>query len=146
MEVTDMMDFPLQVSFRHLSSSRRIESYVRESAARLARHGGHIERCRVVIDLPHHRHRKGNRYVVRIVVFLRSHEIVVVRDSTATRADEDPYGAIHEAFSAAESQVGTLLGKYEARHSNRDPLRIPVPAPRPHGRRRPLEPMEGTLT
>jgi hypothetical protein len=123
------MSFPIFVSFRHISRSRGIEESVRENAAALARHCHRIQRCRVVIDVPHHRHRKGNHYVVKVAVFLRHRRVVVGQDSSRSELHEDPHAAVHAAFEAAKVRVDSVLGKRHARHSTRggNPV-TPVPA------------------
>jgi len=115
------MSFPVFVSFRHISRSRGIENSVRENAAALARHCDRIERCRVVIDVPHHRHRKGDHYVVKVTVFLRNRRVVVGQDSSRSSLQEDPHAAIHAAFEAAKGRVATVLGKRHTRHPTRSP-------------------------
>ena len=113
------MNFPVLVSFRHLASSRAVENSVRENAARLAQLYDRIERCRVVIDMPHHRHHKGNHYLVKIAVYVKRHEIVVDHEPGESLVHEDPYAAIHDAFEAARNRIKTVLEKRDGRHSHR---------------------------
>jgi ribosome-associated translation inhibitor RaiA len=60
------MILPLQISFRNLKPSEAVEGRIREEAAKLETFYKGIMHCRVVVELPHKHHRKGDLYHVRI--------------------------------------------------------------------------------
>jgi len=94
----------VQISFRGLESTAAIESNVRERVDRLARYHDDILSCRVMIESPHHHHRHGNLYHVRIDLSVPGAELVVSREPEH-RPHEDLYVAIRDAFDAAERRL-----------------------------------------
>ncbi len=54
-----VMDIPLQISFRNMDRSETVEAKVRERAAKLETYFNHISSCRVMIEAPERRRRKG---------------------------------------------------------------------------------------
>ena len=82
------MDIPLQVSFRNMDRSAAVEARVREKAANLEKYYDHLTSCRVVVEAPEQRHRKGDLFHVRIELgyLARSWSLAVTRrTSTPTR-------------------------------------------------------------
>jgi ribosomal subunit interface protein len=99
------MKVPLQVTFRHVSHSDNIENRVRERASKLDQLFDGIMTCRVVIDLPQQRHRKGKMFQVRVDITVPGKELVVNRDPLFNRAHEDAYAAIEDAFDTMERKL-----------------------------------------
>jgi ribosome-associated translation inhibitor RaiA len=74
------MQVPLEITFRNVRESPSIRRLVAEKAAQLQKVCSHLSSCRVAIELPHQRHRTGNRYWVRIDLTVPpSHELAVSR-------------------------------------------------------------------
>lgn len=120
------MQIPLQISFRGIDHSDAVEADLRERAGRLEQFYGRITGCRVVVEAPHARHRKGKLYHVRIDLTVPGAEIVVGRDPGLHHAHEDIYVAIRDAFDAARRQL-----EDHVRRARGDTKRHDVP---PHGR------------
>lgn len=99
------MQLPLQISFRNMDPSEAVEARVREKAAKLERYIDRIMGCRVVVEAPNRRGRKGKLYHVRIDITVPGHEIVVNREAPANHAHEDVYVAVRDAFDAAARQL-----------------------------------------
>jgi len=117
----------VQITFRDLSPSASAESAIRERIEELTRFAPNIMKCRVVVDAPHRRHQRGNRYHVRIAIHVPGDEIVVAnqpslhgverhlaasahRKATELAAvDRDLYTAIHQAFDLARRQLQDWL-------------------------------------
>jgi ribosomal subunit interface protein len=95
----------LHIAFRGMEPSQAVESRIRQRAEKLERYHDRITACRVVVDAPHRRHTKGERYTVRVDLTVPGHEIVVNRDSGGDRAHEDVYAAVRDAFDAAGRQL-----------------------------------------
>ncbi len=119
------MKIPLQITYRHMEATSAIEDNIREKAAKLDELHDGIMGCRVTIEAPHHHHRKGIAYVVRIDLTVPGGELVINRqpkrlvpkktngkaepdkdfaeshEPSKHAAREDLYVAIRDAFNAA---------------------------------------------
>jgi ribosome-associated translation inhibitor RaiA len=95
------MKLPVQITYRDMSSSPAIEQAVHERIAELERVYDRITSCRVMIEAPHHQHRKGNLFHVRIDLTVPGDELVVGRNPAAHHAHEDFNVALRDAFRAA---------------------------------------------
>ena len=95
------MQFPLQITFRHMDSSEAVAARIRERAGELERFFDRIMSCRVVVECRHPRRQQGNLFRVRVDLKVPGREIVVGRDPAAHHAHEDVYVAIRDAFDAA---------------------------------------------
>ncbi|HEV2386082.1 MAG TPA: HPF/RaiA family ribosome-associated protein [Candidatus Acidoferrales bacterium] len=62
------MDFPVQISYRNVAASPTVEEWVRKEAEKLATFHPRIVRCRVAIDLDHQHLRRGNRFLVKLLL------------------------------------------------------------------------------
>jgi cold shock CspA family protein len=74
------MKIPLQITFKNMAPSEAIEAQIRERAERLDSFYDRIMSCRVLIEAPHQRHRRGNRYHVRIDLTVPQGEFVIKRE------------------------------------------------------------------
>src|SRR5207244_1149387 len=71
------MQLPVNITYRGLDKSDKIDELVMTYAARLDKFCDHINRCDVAIEQPNHTHHKGNPYRCRIDVTVRPrHELV----------------------------------------------------------------------
>jgi ribosomal subunit interface protein len=100
-----VMDIPLQISFRNMDRSETVEAKVRERAAKLESYFNHISSCRVVIEAPERRRRKGRLYHVRVEIGVPGTELVANRHPKDKHAHEDVYVAVRDAFDAARRQL-----------------------------------------
>jgi ribosome-associated translation inhibitor RaiA len=114
----------LQLTYRNVTPSKGIERAVHRRAAKLERIHQRITTCRVMVEAPHNRHRKGNLYHVRIDLGVPGSELVVTRNPAKHSAHEDVFTAIRDAFEAA----GRELRSYVARR--RDQEQAPRELPR----------------
>ncbi|MFQ5944601.1 MAG: HPF/RaiA family ribosome-associated protein, partial [Anaerolineales bacterium] len=76
------MELPVQITFRNLDHSEEVESFIREKAARLDSFYDRIMSCRVMVELPHQRHRSSNLHHVRIELTVPGGELTVSRKGT----------------------------------------------------------------
>jgi len=88
-----------------MTPSPCVEDAVRRWAARLEHTYDRIERCAVVIEVPHRHHRQGNTFHIRVEVTVPDRTIEVSRDPGLDHAHEDIYVAISDAFRAARRQL-----------------------------------------
>lgn len=116
------MKFPVQITFRNLEPSVMVEEWVQAEADKLETFYNHIMSCRVAMEIPHRRHRKGKHCHVRIDLTLPGKEIVVHREQdpfssprksravlagkvNKTEPHYDLHLALHDAFKAAGRRV-----------------------------------------
>ncbi len=71
------MNVPLQITFRNMKHSDAVDTYIREEAAKLDELFNQIISCRVVVEIPHQHHVRGNPFHIRINLEVPGSEIVV---------------------------------------------------------------------
>jgi len=74
------MKSQLQITFRNMKSSKEVEEWIREAAAKLDSFYSQIMGCRVELQIPHRHHTKGDAYHIRIDLTVPQGEIVVKRE------------------------------------------------------------------
>lgn len=99
------MEIPLQISFRNVERSAVLEDDIRQRATKLDAFYNHVMSCRVVVDMPHRHHRRGNLYHVRIDITIPGGEIVVNREPPQHAAYKDLPVALRDAFASAVRQL-----------------------------------------
>ena len=99
------MQLPIEITFRGMSPSQSVEEAIQRWFARLEQSYDRIERCSVVIEMPHHHHLRGNVFHVRIAISVPGLEIAVSHDPAHDLGHEDVYVAISNAFRAARRQL-----------------------------------------
>ena len=98
-----------EITLRGISQSDALESKIRTKVKKLAQIFPSLIGCRVVAEVPHHRHQQGNQFVVRLDITLPGREVIVNRDH-----HEDIYVALREAFRAARRQLNGHNGSHTA--------------------------------
>ena len=115
------MQVPIEIAFHNMDPSPAIEARVREKVAELEKRHEHMTNCRVVIESPHRRGRKGKLYEVKIDISVPGKEIVVSRAGPKNHAHEDVYVAIRDSFNAArrrlEEHTRTRRGEVKSHES-----------------------------
>ena len=86
------MDTTVQITFRNLSPSEPLEAEIRDRVARLRTYYDAIMECRVLVELPHRHHRRGNHFRVRIDLKVPGEDIVATHEPSTERSPEDPAG------------------------------------------------------
>ena len=74
------MQSRLQITFRNMKPSKQVEEWIRDAAAKLDTFYNQIMRCRVELQIPHRRHKKGGLYHIRINLTVPQGEVVVKRE------------------------------------------------------------------
>lgn len=105
------MKIPLQITFHDVPHSDAVEQKIREAAMDLEQFYEDIMSCRVVVEAPHRRHRKGKLYHLRIDVGVPGKELVVNREPGDKNAHEDIYVMIRDAFNAMGRQLKEFTRK-----------------------------------
>lgn len=60
------MIVPVQIAFRNMKPSEAVDARVREEVQKLESFYNRIMRCRVIVEIPHRHHRRGDIFHVRI--------------------------------------------------------------------------------
>lgn len=93
-----------EIAFRNVSQTPEIERAIEEGILELEEVEDRITACRVMVELPQHRHQVGNPYHVRIDLTLPGAEILVSRPPTSSGPDQAVV-AIADAFDKARRQL-----------------------------------------
>ena len=107
-----IVQFPLDVCFRHDLDSEHIKNFVYSMAAKLNRFNHHIEHCRIVLDQSGAHHQRNPLYHVTINIDVPGKTIAVKHDSERGSGFEDLYLSIHLAFGAAIRRLKRYLQKH----------------------------------
>lgn len=128
------MQIPLQITFHNMQHSDAVEAKIRSGAEKLEKYCDAIIGCRVAVEAPHHHHRTGNQFLVRVEVTVPGQKLVAHREPDAHHAYTDVYVAIRDAFDAMRHQ----LEEYERRRRGQ----VKAHERPPHGRIVELSPEE----
>ena len=93
------MPAPVDITFRSMTTSPAVEHSISGWVDRLEHTFGRIERCSVVIEIPHNHQQRAKVFHVRLEVSIPEHMIIVSRDGDRLTA------ALSEAFRAARRQL-----------------------------------------
>jgi cold shock CspA family protein len=133
------MILPVQIAFRNMKPSAAVEERVRKEVAKLETFYSDISSCRVVVEIPHRRHRRGVPYHVRIDMIVPGGELVVKRTPTLHTAlrqvdserelkshktdanQKDVFVVIRDAFNEARRRLQDFA------HRERRQTKIHVP-------------------
>ena len=106
------MQLPVNITYRGLEKSDKIDGLVMEYAARLEKFCDHINRCDVAIEQTNRTHQKGNPYRCRIdVTVAPRHELVADEQQMDNGSHEPLAKVIHDAFKTMERQLRHLVEK-----------------------------------
>ncbi|MGC4086183.1 MAG: HPF/RaiA family ribosome-associated protein [Vicinamibacterales bacterium] len=83
------MTTPITVTFSKTKASPWLEAEIRDRVDRLKVLFSDILSCRVVVDIPHRRHQRGNRFAIRIELAVPGEDLAISRDSNMHGAVED---------------------------------------------------------
>ncbi len=96
------MQIPIDITFRDMTPSPALEATVRDWASRLD-HVLPLQRCSVVVEMPHKHHHKGTPFSVHVSITIPGHSVSVSRGGHAEY--QDPYLAVGDAFRAARREL-----------------------------------------
>lgn len=73
----------VQVTFRHMPVSPAVITRIGREAQKLQRYADGITHCHVVVESPHHHHRRGRRYVLHLEVGVPGQLIAIAHEPPA---------------------------------------------------------------
>ena len=135
------MTVPVQLTFRNIDSVEAIEAEIRDRAQKLELFYSPIMNCRVQIDGPAVRRKKGYSFQVRLRLTVPGDEIVINRAPTLHSEDrelskvhrhrremetgrKDIEGAIKQAFDAARRQLQNYARRQRADVKSHEPAAL----------------------
>jgi hypothetical protein len=83
------MTTPLTVTFPKTKASPWLETEIHDRVERLKVLCKDILSCRVVVDIPHRRHQRGNRFSIRIELAVPGEDLAITRDANLHGAAKD---------------------------------------------------------
>lgn len=99
------MQVPLKIDFHGMEPSPFIERRIEERVAKLLRFHERMIGCRVVVEAPHHRRRRGNLYEVHVAIQMPGTTLSINRHPGQDPTHTDVYVALRDAFDAAERRL-----------------------------------------
>lgn len=117
-----MTNSQVQVTFHGLDRSEALEALILEKAEKLRLMNDRLQRIRVVIDMPHRSHAKGNQLEVKVELLIPGEEeLVISRESELDAEHDSAFALVREVFSAAQRVVRDHSKKDEdeRRHAER---------------------------
>ena len=94
-----------QITFRNLPHSDEMAARVRAKVAELDEFCSQVAGCRVVVEVPHRHHERGNLYRIAIDLVVPGEEIAVNRGPGEHAAAADFDAALHDAFATADRRL-----------------------------------------
>lgn len=154
------MTLPVQITFRNIEHSDRIEAKVRREVARLERFYSPIMSCRIILEAPEHRRKHGELRHVRIDLGVPGGELVVksepalhssvpegTRKTTKQLEVDTPHKwievAIRDAFRSARRQLEDYARQQRGDVKSHETRRARVAELHPRGGYGLLETAEG---
>jgi cold shock CspA family protein len=115
------MRLPLEITYRNVPKSDKLERLVFRNAQKLDRFCDHVMACRIAIEKPHEHQKSGNAYRVRIDLTVPpGHELVVKREPGEGSLHDDLSTVVRNAFAAAQRQLKKLVEQQRG-HIKRHP-------------------------
>lgn len=99
------------IVFHGVDSSPALTERIHQQIAQLDGQYDRITACRVVIEKPHHHHRHGNHFGVKIELTVPGQVLAVTHDPPEHTAATDAYAAVNDAFATMERQLDTYQRK-----------------------------------
>lgn len=122
-----MTNSQVQVTFHGLERSEALEALILEKAEKLRLMHDRLQRIRVVIDMPHRSHSKGNQLEVKVECMLPGEdELVISRESELDAEHDSAFSLVREVFQAAQRVV---RDQHKREETERRTAPHPTPSP-----------------
>jgi ribosome-associated translation inhibitor RaiA len=108
------MTVPVHVQFKGMPTSDALTTAVHGWVEKLERVHDRIERCDVVVDVPHHHQQRGRAFRVVVKVAIPGNDVVISHDGDEDDHD-DPYLAVRDAFAAAQRKLSAVAARRRER-------------------------------
>lgn len=115
----EVMQVPLEMSFREMPPNEQLETEIRDRVAKLEEFYDRITSCHVIVEASR-RHQTGNLYQVRIHLAVPGRELVVDRQPGDIHAHTDVNVAIRDAFKAVRRQLQDYVRELRGQTKHHD--------------------------
>ena len=108
------MTMPLTVTFPRTKPSPWLEEEIRAKVERLHALCDDILSCRVVVDIPHRHHQRGNRFSLRIELAVPGEDLAITRDANlhaAVKDSEETSWAKRFDVEATQRDIRLVVGE-----------------------------------
>lgn len=96
------MQIPLEISYRDITKTEKLEKLIREKTNKLEKVCDHITSCRIAIEKPHY----SSPYRIRINIRIpQGYEVVIKREPSEGNKTEPLYSIVREAFDTARRKT-----------------------------------------
>src|SRR3990172_6093439 len=100
------MQIPLEVSFRNVRKTDKIDSLISDKVATLEKTCGYMNSCRIAVERPQKFQSSGNPYRVRIDITLpRGKEVIIRREAGEGTLHDPLIAVVRDAFNAARRKL-----------------------------------------
>lgn len=96
------MDFPIQITYRNVEPTPAIDAWVEKQARKLATFHSGILRCHVVIEVAHRHLRRGNRFLVKVLLSVPGGQV----SARNLAAPVDPEKLLSEGRKVKKHEIG----------------------------------------
>ncbi|MDX2512222.1 MAG: response regulator [Desulfobacterales bacterium] len=118
-EPAESLSFPIDIVFRHRSSSAPLKAFVEEMASKLNRYADQIMHCQVVIHKTSSTSQHGPHYHVTVNLALPRKRLVVKHPSGAMVDHENAYLAIQVTFGKVYHQLKHHFNRHSSKQRHR---------------------------
>ncbi|MBS1816740.1 MAG: hypothetical protein JSU08_02315 [Acidobacteria bacterium] len=112
------MTTPITVTFPKSKASPWLEAEIHERVERLKVLFKDILSCRVVVDIPHRRHQRGNRFSIRIELAVPGEDLAITRDANvhgvAKDLDEEAWAKRFDVEATQRDVKVVLVDAFDA--------------------------------
>ena len=105
------MPVSIQISVRGVELPEKAKERIQKHAEELGKLYPRMTSCKVVVESPTHRHKKGNLFYLRITISMPRKELVVNREPSKRHSHEEIQVAIRDAFNEARRQLKDFVSK-----------------------------------
>ncbi len=103
------MQIPLEISYRDVNKTDKLENLIREKTDKLEKICDHITSCHIAIEKPQKFLNYGSPYRIRIDIRIPpGHEVVVKREPGEGSMDDSLFSVVRDAFEAAKRKTQEL--------------------------------------
>jgi len=102
---TTIIQFPMDIIFRHGCGSEPIRGFIKEHASRLNRFDTFIQHCHVMVDQSNTEKQRKDRCLITATVSCTGKTMVAKHDSGKTNGHDNLYLAIQIVFDKLYRQV-----------------------------------------
>ncbi|MCA9401349.1 MAG: HPF/RaiA family ribosome-associated protein [Candidatus Omnitrophica bacterium] len=104
------MNNPLEITFKGIEHSKRIELVIQEKFDKIQKIGKDIIKCHIIMESLSKHHQKGNHYIVRLDLKLADFSDIVIKEKSQEN-EVHLATVVREVFKKALEQISKQIGK-----------------------------------